>query len=67
MNESNPRLWQVIRMDENGHRYRIGHCATRAEAQRLLTRLEYGNGARPVDFGRYVVERVEEAADIPSQ
>lgn len=59
MTESNPRLWQVIRLDESGHRYRIGHCATRAEAQRLMGRLERGNGKRPVDFGRYLLERVE--------
>ncbi|AKG45068.1 hypothetical protein SXIM_36840 [Streptomyces xiamenensis] len=60
MNDSNLRPWQVIRQDENGSRYRIGHCATRAEAQRLIRRLESGAGVRPVtEPGRYLVERVE--------
>jgi hypothetical protein len=67
MSEINPRLWQVVRLDDNGHRYSIGHCATRAEAQRLMGRLEQGNGVRPVDSGRYVVERVEDIAEAPRQ
>jgi hypothetical protein len=67
MSESNPRLWQVIRLDENGHRYRIGHCATRAQAERLMARLRQGNGVRPVDFGRYVVERIEDSVDATRQ
>lgn len=67
MNEVNPRLWQVVRLDENGHRYRIGHCPTRAEAQRLLGRLAHGNGVRPVDAGQYIIERVEEPASATHQ
>lgn len=60
MNDSNLLPWQVIRRDENGSRYRIGHCATRAEAQRLIRRLEGGAGARPKGtMVRYLVERVE--------
>ncbi|MFD7510069.1 SPOR domain-containing protein [Streptomyces sp. NPDC059853] len=63
MNDSNLRPWQVIRQDENGSRYRIGHCATRAEAQRLIRRLEAGPGVRPLPApGRYLVERVEAGA-----
>ncbi|WP_130796863.1 SPOR domain-containing protein [Streptomyces otsuchiensis] len=65
MSDINARLWQVIRLDENGHRYRIGHCATRADAQRLMGRLEQGGETRPVDAGQYLVERVEEGADAP--
>ncbi|MFX4291338.1 SPOR domain-containing protein [Streptomyces bohaiensis] len=65
MSDINARLWQVIRLDENGHRYRIGHCTTRADAQRLLGRLEQGAPTRPVDAGRYLVERVEEGGDVP--
>ncbi|GAA1904687.1 hypothetical protein GCM10009716_13280 [Streptomyces sodiiphilus] len=58
MSESN-LPWQVIRQDENGSRYRVGHCATRAEAQRLVRRLELGSGAHPRSTaGRYLVERV---------
>jgi hypothetical protein len=62
MNGSNLRPWQVIRQDENGGRYRIGHCATRAEAQRLISRLSLraGTGARAADPpAQYLVERVE--------
>lgn len=62
MNASNLRPWQVIRQDENGGRYRIGHCATRAEAQRLVSRLSLragsaGQAVHPP--ARYLVERVE--------
>ncbi|SFB90115.1 MULTISPECIES: SPOR domain-containing protein [Streptomyces] len=60
MNNRNPRPWQVVRQDQNGNRYRIGHCATRAEAQRLIRRLEAAAGARPAGWGRYLVERVEQ-------
>ncbi|WP_236670845.1 SPOR domain-containing protein [Streptomyces sp. 7-21] len=60
MNGSNLRPWQVIRQDENGSRYRIGHCATRAEAQRLIQRLTADAGARPAGTtAQYLVERVE--------
>jgi hypothetical protein len=64
MNASNLRPWQVVRQDENGGRYRIGHCATRAEAQRLVSRLSLRAGAvaggRAADPpARYFVERVE--------
>lgn len=60
MNGTNLQPWQVIRQDENGSRYRIGHCATRAEAQRLIQRLRLSSGARPADdSARYLVERVE--------
>ncbi|MCE7082139.1 SPOR domain-containing protein [Streptomyces sp. ST2-7A] len=65
MNDGNPSPWQVVRQDENGHRYRIGRCATRAEAQRLIRRLEEGAGVRPADSGRYLVERVERADSAP--
>ncbi|NJP67196.1 SPOR domain-containing protein [Streptomyces spiramenti] len=65
MSDINARLWQVIRLDENGHRYRIGHCTTRADAQRLMGRLELGTPTRPVDAGHYLVERVEEGTDAP--
>lgn len=58
MNDSNLRPWQVIRQDQNGNRYRIGHCATRAEAQRLIRRLEATPGVRLSSTGRYAVERV---------
>ncbi|MDB1086907.1 SPOR domain-containing protein [Streptomyces sp. ACA25] len=59
MKDSSLLPWQVIRQDENGGRYRIGHCATRAEAQRLIRRLEMGAGARPAGSRwRYLVERV---------
>ncbi|MFD5322248.1 SPOR domain-containing protein [Streptomyces sp. NPDC127098] len=62
MNGTNLQPWQVIRQDENGSRYRIGHCATRAEAQRLIQRLRLSAGARPADdTARYLVERVEPA------
>ncbi|MEO3750274.1 SPOR domain-containing protein [Streptomyces sp. B6B3] len=60
MNGSNLRPWQVIRQDENGGRYRIGHCATRAEAHRLIRRLESGAAAHSAGApAHYLVERVE--------
>jgi hypothetical protein len=66
MSGSNPQPWQVIRQDENGSRYRIGHCATRAEAQRLVRRLRFAAGARNGGSGgprvHYLVERVEPSA-----
>ncbi|WP_049578280.1 SPOR domain-containing protein [Streptomyces sp. SBT349] len=53
--------WQVVREDENGGRYRIGHCATRAEAQRLIQRLRLNHAADSTEEGaaHYLVERVE--------
>ncbi|MGP4112984.1 SPOR domain-containing protein [Streptomyces sp. 4N509B] len=68
MNGSNLRPWLVIRQDENGGRYRIGHCATRAEAQRLITRLSQATtaGAHAAEPPpRYLVERVETATRTP--
>lgn len=62
MNDGNLRPWLVIRQDDNGHRYRIGHCATRAEAQRLIVRLKRSPGASSRNAGRYLVERAERAA-----
>jgi sporulation related protein len=60
MNGSNLRPWQVIRQDENGGRYRIGHYATRAEAQRLIGRLTTGaEGGSAASSAQYLVERVE--------
>ncbi|WP_062206976.1 SPOR domain-containing protein [Streptomyces sp. NBRC 109706] len=65
MNGSNLHPWQVIRQDKNGSRYRIGHCATRAEAQRLIKRLRPESAtieaeAIPAEMeARYLVERVE--------
>ncbi|WP_129840729.1 SPOR domain-containing protein [Streptomyces sp. RFCAC02] len=60
MNAINLQPWQVIRQDENGGRYRIGHCATRAEAQRLVQRLRTSAGAHAAGApARYVVERVD--------
>ncbi|TDC70197.1 SPOR domain-containing protein [Streptomyces hainanensis] len=62
MNGTNLQPWQVIRQEENGGRYRIGHCATRAEAQRLIQRLRMSAGAGTAeDSAHYVVERVEPA------
>ncbi|WP_326598808.1 SPOR domain-containing protein [Streptomyces sp. NBC_01803] len=60
MNSSTLQPWQVVREDANGSRYRIGHCATRAEAQRLIQRLRLSDAADPVDDGaHYLVERVD--------
>ncbi|ONK11635.1 SPOR domain-containing protein [Streptomyces sp. MP131-18] len=60
MNGSTLQPWQVIREDENGSRYRIGHCATRAEAQRLIQRLRLGGGpGSAAGAANYLVERVE--------
>lgn len=39
MSVADPRPWLVIRQDANGSRYRVGHYATRAEAQRVAGRL----------------------------
>ncbi|WP_233580521.1 SPOR domain-containing protein [Streptomyces triticirhizae] len=61
MNGSNLHPWQVIRQEKNGSRYRIGRCATRSEAQRLVERLRAGAAASPpahLDVD-YLVERVE--------
>ncbi|WP_241562041.1 SPOR domain-containing protein [Streptomyces hoynatensis] len=61
MKGTNLRPWQVIRQEEDGGRYRIGQCATRAEAQRLIQRLQLSTDGR-VGASRaahYVVERVE--------
>lgn len=64
MNGGNLQPWQVIRQDENGSRYRIGHCATRAEAQRLIRRLQLGADEGEADSSagsaHYLVERVEQ-------
>jgi mannose-6-phosphate isomerase-like protein (cupin superfamily) len=60
MNSNTLQPWQVVRQDENGSRYRIGHCATRAEAQRLIQRLRLNADAHAGDRpAHYVVERVE--------
>lgn len=66
MNGTNLRPWQVIRQDENGSRYRIGHCATHAEAQRLVRHLtiEAGPGGA-VSTARYLVERVQPDMSTP--
>ncbi|MEU6081503.1 SPOR domain-containing protein [Streptomyces sp. NPDC047108] len=45
--------WLVIRQDENGNRYRVGRYATRAEAERVATRLE-SKGHKQL----YSVERI---------
>ncbi|MDQ0992847.1 SPOR domain-containing protein [Streptomyces sp. V3I7] len=45
--------WLVIRQDDNGHRYRVGRYATRAEAQKIADTLD-GRGHRQL----YWVERV---------
>ncbi|WP_052851540.1 SPOR domain-containing protein [Streptomyces avicenniae] len=64
MNVGNPQPWQVIRQDEDGSRYRIGHCATRAEAQRLIQRLRLNAGAHTADApAHYLVERVDTAEE----
>ncbi|GGY90167.1 SPOR domain-containing protein [Streptomyces poonensis] len=36
--------WLVIREDDNGDRYRVGRYATRAEAQKIVDRLDSGGG-----------------------
>ncbi|MDT0342480.1 SPOR domain-containing protein [Streptomyces litchfieldiae] len=60
MNGSTLQPWQVVREDENGGRYRIGHCATRAEAQRLIQRLRLSGGQESANGTvHYLVERVE--------
>jgi hypothetical protein len=66
MNSSTLQPWQVVREDENGGRYRIGHCATRAEAQRLIQRLRLSDGGRePVDgTAHYLVERVDPGGGV---
>ncbi|MEV1011249.1 SPOR domain-containing protein [Streptomyces sp. NPDC049881] len=64
MNAGNAQPWQVVRQDEDGSRYRIGHCATRAEAQRLIQRLLLNAGPQAADApAHYVVERVDTPAD----
>ncbi|MEH6374715.1 SPOR domain-containing protein [Streptomyces sp. KLMMK] len=58
MTDSGPVLpWQVIRQEENGNYYRVGQYATRAEAEKVVGRLDAG-GRRQV----YIVERVGRAA-----
>ncbi|MDT0265425.1 SPOR domain-containing protein [Streptomyces sp. DSM 44915] len=61
MNGSNLHPWQVIRQEKNGSRYRIGRCATRSEAQRLIERLRAGRTEIPPSHSDvdYLVERVE--------
>lgn len=65
MTSSNLQTWQVIRQDENGSRYRIGHCATRAEAQRLIRRLQLSADALTAQpstaqpSAHYLVERAD--------
>ena len=58
------RPWQVIRQEEGGGRYRIGQCATRAEALRLIQRLRRSTDGRvsTSHAAHYVVERVEPVA-----
>ncbi|GHJ35739.1 SPOR domain-containing protein [Streptomyces sp. TS71-3] len=48
-----PLVWHVIRRDDNGNRYRIGSFPTKAEAQRMVDRLD-GQGSKQL----YTVERV---------
>ncbi|GAA3884294.1 SPOR domain-containing protein [Streptomyces sedi] len=61
MNGSILHPWQVIRQEKNGSRYRIGRCATRSEAQRLIERLRAGGAEAPPAHpdADYLVERVE--------
>ncbi len=41
MNDSTTTLpWLVVRQDDNGNRYRVGRYATRAEAQKIVDRLD---------------------------
>lgn len=44
--------WLVIRHDESGNRYRVGHYATRAEAERVADQLDLDG-----DKKLYTVER----------
>lgn len=54
MNESTTAPgWLVIREDDNGNRYRIGHYATEAEAQQVVDRLDTEGHKR-----FYSVERI---------
>ncbi|WP_327295480.1 MULTISPECIES: SPOR domain-containing protein [unclassified Streptomyces] len=46
-------LWQVIREDDNGNRYRVGRYATRDEAQQTADALGAG-GHRQM----YWIERI---------
>ncbi|MFE9259032.1 SPOR domain-containing protein [Streptomyces sp. NPDC006879] len=49
--------WLVIRQDDNGNRYRVGQYATRAEAQKVVDRLE-GRGHKQL----YWIERIGQTA-----
>lgn len=51
MNATEP-MWQLIRQDAGGGRYRVARCATRAEAERIAGRLD-AQGRR-----LYVIEQV---------
>ncbi|CAL9461108.1 MULTISPECIES: SPOR domain-containing protein [unclassified Streptomyces] len=54
MNDGTVTLpWLVVRQDDNGHRYRVGRYATRAEAQKIADSLG-GRGAQQM----YWVERI---------
>lgn len=54
MNDGTVTLpWLVVRQDDNGHRYRVGRYATRAEAQKIADSLG-GRGAQRM----YWVERI---------
>ncbi|MFB6818015.1 SPOR domain-containing protein [Streptomyces sp. NPDC056347] len=55
MSDSGATLpWLVIRQDDNGNRYRVGHYATQGEAQAIADKLD-GRGHEQL----YWVERVE--------
>ncbi|MGP2441661.1 SPOR domain-containing protein [Streptomyces sp. JW3] len=46
MNDGTATLpWLVVRQDDNGHRYRVGRYATRAEAQKIADSLG-GRGSK---------------------
>jgi hypothetical protein len=58
MNESTTSPgWIVIREDDNGNRYRIGHYATEAEAQKVVDGLG-AEGHKQL----YSVERIGHSA-----
>jgi hypothetical protein len=51
--------WLVIRHDESGNRYRVGHFATRTEAERVADRLDLDGDKKLYtgDKKLYTVER----------
>ena len=48
--EGGEPVWVVVRQDEGGNRYRVGHYATRDEARRVCERFD----GHPE---RYLIER----------